>query len=233
MYFRFDQIGSFIEPHRTQAGDNSIGFLDCSVPAFLGMDRFEHASDLTHFRFGNMAKDVAVKMHRTALPACLRQILGHDQPDGAGKRSNRSDKCSDRMTSASVDLASLRSSKPSNSPRGAANGTATLALVPRMERASSNLFGRTSMALARLCDGIVQSFNGSCTDAPEVGLEFRERHFDRVQIWTIGGQECSGPWSQRGRVSRETTSSRFASRPRRPGRFCAMRDYPGSPHRRD
>ena len=43
--------------------------------------------------------------------------------------------------------------------------------------------------IANIADGLDELIEGPGSDAPEVGLEFREGHFDRVEIRTAGRQE--------------------------------------------
>lgn len=43
--------------------------------------------------------------------------------------------------------------------------------------------------IADIADGLEKVFEGSGSDASQVGFQFREGHLYRIQVWTVGRQE--------------------------------------------
>ena len=55
--------------------------------------------------------------------------------------------------------------------------------------------------IADVADGLDELIEGPGSDAPEVRLEFREGHFDRVEIRTAGRNRKWHPWALSIRVA--------------------------------
>jgi hypothetical protein len=64
------------ERHAVEPSDDLAGLALSSGQVFLGVDRLEHQRHLAQLAGGDMAEDVAVEMHHTALPAGFGKELG-------------------------------------------------------------------------------------------------------------------------------------------------------------
>ena len=72
-----DLLGSFLQLHGAQLGNNSLCLLAGRFFALLGVDRLEHFRHNFDLGFGHNRENVAVEMHRAALVFGVREHLAH------------------------------------------------------------------------------------------------------------------------------------------------------------
>ena len=72
-----DLLGSLLQLHGSQFGNNRFRLLAGGLLALLRMDRLEHFRYNFDLGFGNNGENIAVEMHRAALVSGVREHLAH------------------------------------------------------------------------------------------------------------------------------------------------------------
>ena len=70
-------LGGFLEFELFKLRHNCLSFLPCGFLALLGMNCFEHLSNVFHLGLGNYAEHVTIEMHDAALVLSVREYFAH------------------------------------------------------------------------------------------------------------------------------------------------------------